>query len=225
MNKNWIFTLLLFNDVALDCLRLGLWFSSRINSFSFSFVSIASNSFRLFSLLFIDTRLRIVVSVDKLDCTVRFIDDVERASSSVDDIASTWVQTIKKIHIRSFQINQIKLLSFCPWLLSSISDSSILFCSFDIVLVILFCSSSRSTTVILVVSGTIGIDIWCCCCCDWLFCSFEFIESRCCCRDVFNWLVRRGRCWNNVLAFIESFRSITRSNLIHSSWLNNEKNE
>lgn len=109
MNKNWIFTLLLFNDVALDCLRLGLWFSSRINSFSFSFVSIASNSFRLFSLLFIDTRLRIVVSVDKLDCTVRFIDDVERASSSVDDIASTWVQTIKKIHIRSFQINQIKL--------------------------------------------------------------------------------------------------------------------
>jgi hypothetical protein len=103
------------------------------------------------------------------------------------------------------------LLSLCPWLLSSRSDSSILFRSIEIDLEILFCSSSSIKIDEELISTSKELVMGC-----WLFCSFE---SRCC-RNVFIWLVRRGRCWNNVLALLESLRSMTRSNLIHSSWLN-----
>jgi hypothetical protein len=60
---------LLFDDVALDCRRFGIICSSRINPISLSISSIDSNSFRIFSLLFIDIlrRIFVIISVDNPD--------------------------------------------------------------------------------------------------------------------------------------------------------------
>ena len=127
---------LLFDDVARDCRRLGMVcsFSRMIISFSFSLPSIASNSFRICSLVLVEIRRRtgvLGVSVPDIDGLARCVEEDESVSSSAEEICSTLLQTIhqRKMMVLKKPMSINDLLSFWPGLFSSVSDPSILFLS------------------------------------------------------------------------------------------------